>query len=69
MQLRGHGNHHKETPVEVDRTCPTKRPSVNNENNPALEPKRQEKNQKHHKEGQCRASLKPFSRPGDHQRG
>lgn len=52
----------------MDRACPTTRPSVNNENIPALDSRRQEKDQKHHEEGQCRVSLKPLSRPGDHQR-
>lgn len=29
--------------MEMDRTCPTKRPSVSNENSSALDPRRQEK--------------------------
>lgn len=43
MQPRGHGNHHEETPMEMNRVCPTKRHSFNKQRSSALHPRRQEK--------------------------
>jgi hypothetical protein len=42
MHARGHGHYHYQTPMEIDRTCPTKTSPVYNKNSTTLDPRRQE---------------------------
>ena len=46
MQARGHGHHHHQTTVEMDRAYTAERPTVHNKNSTALDPRRQEKERK-----------------------